>query len=335
MYCDVSATYHGNRLDKFLAQQLGDFTRQRLQALIKGGQVMRAGKAITQPSGKVREGEQYAVTIPPLQEVEVLAEPIPLDIVYEDEHLLVINKTAGMVVHPAAGHASGTLVNALLHHCADSLSGIGGEMRPGIVHRLDKDTSGLMLVAKHDKAHQSLAAQLQDRSLSRIYHAWVWGVMQPPHGTIDAPIGRSPNNRKKMAVVESGKAAKTHYKTLAHYMTPSTPHTPSLPFASKLECKLESGRTHQIRVHCCEKGHALIGDPVYGAQGTRRLAALPSSLPEAAHAVLSEDKRQALHATSICFIHPHTQVPLRFDAEYPADMLCLEAALQSCYKPLT
>jgi 23S rRNA pseudouridine1911/1915/1917 synthase len=324
----VSADESGIRLDKFLTAQVPELTRQRVQNLLKSGQVLRGEHPISDCALKIKLGETYHIEIPLPASMDLAAESIPLAIVYEDAHLLVIDKPAGMVVHPAAGVATGTLVNALLHYCGDSLSGIGGVSRPGIVHRLDKDTSGLMLVARSDAAHQGLSAQLQDRTLSRTYHAIVWGGMRPSHGTVNAPVGRSPVNRKKMAVVNGGRNAVTHYTTIRQYMTQPSSHTPAVPFASLVECKLETGRTHQIRVHLSEAGCGLIGDPVYGAATNRRLAGLAQYLLPEQEAILEGFTRQALHAVRIAFRHPITGEMMAFDSSYPPDLQVLADALE-------
>ena len=318
----------GVRLDKFLSTHLQDISRERVQAFLKQGCVLKSGVMVTQPSLKVKAGETYSIHLPELHSMDLLAEAAALDIVYEDSHLLVINKAAGMIVHPAAGIQTGTLVNALLHHCKGSLSGIGGISRPGIVHRLDKDTSGLMLVAKTDAAHRHLSAQLQNRSLSRTYHAFTWGVPRPANGMIDAPIGRSPVHRKKMAIVAGGRHAVTHYRTLETYLTEPTPQRPATPYAAKVECTLETGRTHQIRVHLSEQGCGLIGDKTYGASTSKRLAGLSSLLKEETLTTLSAFSRQALHAWRIAFIHPATEAQMQFEAEYPQDMIALHTVMQ-------
>jgi 23S rRNA pseudouridine1911/1915/1917 synthase len=324
----VSEVDAGVRVDKFLSTVLPELTRQRVQALMKDGRVQKNGVVTDQCSAKVKVGEHYTVTIPPPTSLALAAEDIPLTIIYEDEHLLVIDKPVGMVVHPAAGVASGTLVNALLHHFGESLSSIGGVSRPGIVHRLDKDTSGLMLVARTDIAHQGLSAQLQNRSLSRTYHAIVWGMMRPAHGTVDAPIARSPIHRQKMAIVAGGRHAVTHYRTLTQYLTQPSSHTPAIPFASKVECKLETGRTHQIRVHLSEQGCGIIGDTTYGAATNRRMAGLSDRLAEATSDALRGCARQALHAVEIAFVHPVTHTQMQFSSPYPADMAELVATLE-------
>lgn len=318
----LSVQAHDNhqRVDKFISHYT-DFSRHRVQHLIKQGAVSCDNKAVTQTSVKVKPGQTYCIVVPEVQSVDILPEPIALDIIFEDAHLLVINKPAGMVVHPAAGHYSATLVNALMYHCKESLSGIGGQARPGIVHRLDKDTSGLMMVAKTDQAHHHLSAQLQDRSLSRTYHAYLWGAVQPMHGTIDAPIARSPKDRKKMAVVEGGKQAVTHYRTLQQFAHGSV-------FASHVECVLQTGRTHQIRVHMAHKRSALIGDKDYGYHARKK--ATGYALPECdALDYITAFNRQALHAHHIKFIHPATDKPMEFLCNIPQDMQRLDIALQT------
>lgn len=303
----ASPEHAGQRLDRVLTELLPDLSRSRLKALIEDGAVTTDGKTLTDPAKKVAAGWEIAVNIPPPIPATPIAQAMDLDIVYEDEHLLVINKPAGLTVHPAPGHSDSTLVNALLAHCGDSLSGIGGVMRPGIVHRLDKDTSGLIVVAKHDKAHASLSRQLANRSLSRIYQALVWGSPTLGHGTVTGAIGRSPHNRQKMAVVrKGGKEAVTHYKVLSRFFDAVT----------LVECKLETGRTHQIRVHMAHIGHPLVGDPVYGS-GWRK--GLPSETKETFVAF----DRQALHAAEIAFIHPVTDEEMFFECPLPDDMRAL------------
>ncbi|MCK6417373.1 MAG: RluA family pseudouridine synthase [Alphaproteobacteria bacterium] len=279
------------RLDKFLVLNCPDFSRARLQNLIERGEVLVDEKAIVTASFKLRAGVHVCINIPPPEPSHLQAQEIELNIVYEDDHLLVINKPAGMVVHPGAGNRAGTLVNALMHHCGSQLSGIGGVQRPGIVHRLDKETSGLMLVAKTDQAHQHLAGQLADRTLERVYQAFILGVPRPPIGLIDAPIARHPTQRLKMTVARrDGRAARTRYRVL----------TARLGLFSKVECRLETGRTHQIRVHMAHLGHPLIGDPLYGAQPTALRAAVKKAQlnAEQENAVLTFP-RQALHAGHI------------------------------------
>ncbi|MXO88855.1 RluA family pseudouridine synthase [Alteraurantiacibacter aestuarii] len=294
------------RLDKALAE-VTDLSRERVKALISEGKVEVGGKAASSASAKVQAGLSFSVHIPPLDSPQALPQDIPITVVYEDEHLIVVDKPAGMVVHPAAGNPDGTLVNALLHHCAvkggGQLAGIGGVARPGIVHRIDKDTSGLLVVAKSDAAHEGLARQFADHSLERAYLAVCSGHPVPPAGTIDARIGRSDANRKKMAVLSSdssrGKHAVTHYKTLKR-----------LDGCALIECRLETGRTHQVRVHLASIGHALLGDPVYGRANAQIRPVLKRL----------EFNRQALHAAILGFNHPVNGNFLRFSSELPADM---------------
>ncbi len=297
----------GARLDRVLADALADLSRTRIKTLIEAGHVvLRASAQNLSADHRVQAGEEYAVTVPPAEPARPQAQDIPLDILFEDDDLLVVNKPAGLVVHPAAGHADGTLVNALLAHCGDSLSGIGGVTRPGIVHRLDKDTSGLMLVAKNDQAHQHLSAQLAEHRIERVYQALVWGTPKPMRGSIEGNIGRSPTNRKKMAVVtRGGKSALTHYRVVQRVGS----------VASLIECRLETGRTHQIRVHLSHIGHPVIGDPFY-SRGLRR--ALPKIDPQA-RLRIAAFKRQALHAYLIGFTHPKSGEILRFEAKIPLE----------------
>ena len=290
------------RLDKALAEAT-DLSRARVQTLIAEGRVEVDGVMASSASAKVAAGSRFRIEIPPTADPEAQPQDIPLEVVFEDEHLIVVNKPAGMVVHPAAGNPDGTLVNALLHHCGGSLSGIGGVARPGIVHRIDKDTSGLLVVAKSDAAHEGLAAQFAKHSVHRRYLAVCGGHPNPAKGTIDEKLGRSDANRKKMAVLPKnssrGKHAITHYKVLKR-----------LASSALIECRLETGRTHQVRVHCASIGHALIGDPLYG-RTPKPLRALISSLKFA---------RQALHAAELGFLHPITHETLRFTADLPDDM---------------
>ena len=276
------------------------------------------GVTIGQPSAKLRLGQEVRLDVPPPVDDHPAAQSIALTILYEDEQLIVLDKPAGLVVHPAPGNRDQTLVNALLAHCGDSLAGIGGVRRPGIVHRLDKDTSGVMVVAKTDLAHASLSAAFAEHSIERAYQAIVWGVPNPREGDIEGPIGRSPINRKKMAIVANGKAAFTHYRVIR----------PLGLSASLVECRLRTGRTHQIRVHMTEMGHSLIGDPVYGRVRANRLKALT---PEAAGLVAGLS-RQALHARVLGFIHPVTGVSLRFESELPAELATLVRSLESIKK---
>lgn len=292
----------GSRLDRALAEIFPDVSRERIKALISSGMVSLAGKPVRQPSFTIKSSCAFALRFPPPEPLDVIAQDIALNIVHEDADLIVIDKPAGMVVHPAAGHHDGTLVNALLHHCKGQLSGIGGVERPGIVHRIDKDTSGLLVVAKSDKAHQSLAAQFADHSIIREYLAVVNGVPIPPTGTITGNIGRSDKDRKKMAVVAEGrgKHAITHYQTRK-----------ALKNSAMISCKLETGRTHQVRVHMASIGHALLGDPAYGGAAKNHAKTLKSL----------EFTRQALHAQRLGFIHPVTGHPQMHFSETPDDLV--------------
>lgn len=296
----IGEAQQGLRLDKALADLLPDLSRERLKALIVDGQVTSGGRFLN-PSMKVAVGQSFAIAMPTPVESEAVAQDIPLNIVYEDADLIVIDKPAGMVVHPAVGNLDGTLVNALLHHCKDSLSGIGGVARPGIVHRIDKDTSGLLVVAKSDKAHEGLAQQFSAHSIDRLYAAIVYGIPNPAAGTVDTWIGRSDSDRKKMAVHREGrgKHAVTHYRVIDR-----------LRGAALVECRLQTGRTHQVRVHLTHLGHPLIGDPVYG----RERKGFKSILETLSF------KRQALHAKRLGFIHPVTGEKLSFDSALPTDM---------------
>lgn len=311
----ASDTDHGLRLDKVLATHAAatavGLSRARLQALIEAGQVTQDGQPVTDSSRKVKAGEAYTVTVPPPVDATPQAQDIALDIAYEDKDLLVLNKSADMVVHPAAGNHDGTLVNALLAHCGDALSGIGGVRRPGIVHRLDKETSGLMVVAKNDAAHQGLSAQLASRELKRVYHAVVWGVPSPASGRIETQIGRHRTNRKKMSVLdgENGKEAVTDYAVLETYGL----------LASLVECRLKTGRTHQIRVHMAHIGHPLVGDPVYGKTSPVKFLKLQKA-SDAVSAAMNTFPRQALHAAQLEFIHPISENTISLRADMPADM---------------
>jgi len=318
---DTEPDATGERLDRWLAAQIPELSRTRLKQLILQGAVVMNGKTCLDPSLKLKSGAALAIVVPPPEDDTPTPENIPLDIVYEDADLLVVNKPAGLVVHPAPGHRSGTLVNALLHHCGDSLSGIGGVRRPGIVHRLDKDTSGLMLVAKNDKAHAGLSAQLADRTLSRRYLAGVWGVPSPKKGSVNEPVGRHPTNRQRMAVnARQGRNATTHYEVREAYG-----HAAAL-----VECRLETGRTHQVRVHMAHIKHPLIGDPVYGEQPTKAAALLKKEgyNDKEKDAILGFS-RQALHAWKISFVHPTTGANRSFETNPPADLLRLINHLKS------
>ena len=291
----------GWRLDRALAGAVPTLSRERLKSLIAAGQVRRGDTAVRDPAAKARAGDEFEISVPAPRPAHNEAQDIPLVIVFEDEHLLVVDKPAGLVVHPAAGNLDGTLVNALLHHCAGRLSGIGGVARPGIVHRIDKDTSGLLVVAKTDRAHEGLAAQFAKHSIDRRYLAIVGGRPNPPSGSVDAALARSVHDRKKMAIVGDGrgKRAVTHYRLLQ-----------PLADAALVECRLETGRTHQVRVHMSSLGHGLLGDPVYGRA-------------KPAHRELLKRlgfERQALHAAGLGFIHPIHSHALAFESEIPTDM---------------
>ena len=326
----------GERLDRLLARHVADLSRSRVKTLTEAGNVQVDGHTIRDPSHRVNSGAVIKVDVPPPRPARPGPEPIPLKVVYEDDDIIVIDKPAGLVVHPAAGNWTGTLVNALIAHCGDSLSGVGGERRPGIVHRLDKDTTGLMVVAKNDRAHQALAAQFADHgrgdgSFERGYLAFVWGAPDRPHGTIARPIDRDPRTRDRMAVREGGRNAVTHWQVLERYPAVKADRqrsklkeakSPAIA-ASLLACRLETGRTHQIRVHLGSIGHPLLGDPVYGS-GFRTKAAL---LSQAAQAALAALGRQALHAHILRINHPLTGEMLGFRSELPADLARLHDAL--------
>ena len=295
----IAPAADGWRLDRALADAVPTLSRERLKVLIAAGQVQRDGILTRDPAKRAAAGDIFTVAVPDPTPAHNEAQDIPLVVAYEDEHLIVVDKPAGLVVHPACGNLDGTLVNALLHHCGGSLSGIGGVARPGIVHRIDKDTSGLMVAAKTDRSHEGLAKQFAAHSIDRRYKAIVGGVPKPSAGSVDAPLGRSPQNRKKMAIVAGGKRAVTHYSTIER-----------LGGAALVECRLETGRTHQVRVHMASLGHALLGDPVYGrTKGNQR--ALLERLGF---------QRQALHAARLGFIHPVTGAALAFESQLPADM---------------
>jgi 23S rRNA pseudouridine1911/1915/1917 synthase len=310
------------RLDKLIADQIPEISRSRLKALIEAGQVSVGGAVVDDPARKIAGPAVLTLTVPPT--AEPAGENIPLAVVFEDEHLIVIDKPAGLVVHPAAGNWTGTLVNALIHHCGASLSGIGGVRRPGIVHRLDKDTTGLMVVAKSDRAHTGLARQFADHGrtgpLERAYMALTWGSPEPFRGTIDAPLGRSSSDRTRIAIVRSGgREAITHYEVIRRFPEGSGRDA----IAALVECRLETGRTHQIRVHLAAAGHPLLGDQDYG----RGFLTKANRLPEPAASVVRSFPRQALHAYLIAFEHPVTQKILRFQSDLPQDMSRLVEAL--------
>lgn len=298
IFFEVMPEEVGLRLDHFLALRLPDYSRSALQKLIEAGNVTIVGKPLSK-NYRIRIGETLDVCIPALQELSAKPEEIPLEIVYEDDDLLVVNKPKGMVVHPAVGHADGTLVNALLHHCKGSLSGINGVIRPGIVHRIDKDTSGLLIAAKNDAAHRGLAAQIKEHSFLREYEAVVYGNVKQDSGTVDQPIGRSRQDRKKMCVTqENSRLAVTHYTVIER-----------LNGFTHIRCRLETGRTHQIRVHMAYIGHPVAGDPVYGPKK-----------------VIKNLEGQCLHAKTIGFVHPITGEDLYFTSDLPDYFLrCLSS----------
>ncbi len=316
----------GVRLDRFLAGRVESLSRSRLQALIRAGCVRGSAGTLMDPGCKVKPGDAIEIELPPLETGSPEPEHMDLAIVFEDAHLIVIDKPAGLVVHPGAGHATGTLVNALLGHCGDSLRGIGGVKRPGIVHRLDKDTSGLLVVAKSDVVHHGLSEQFAshgaDGRLSRRYLAVAWGVPLQSHGRIDAPLARSQSNRTKIAVVrgDAGRHAVTHYDVLDTFDDPR-----GKPLASLIDCRLETGRTHQIRVHLSHIGHPLMGDQTYGSH----FAASARRLDTKAQKILEALGRQALHAAHLGFEHPVTHKPMSFDSPLPADLDALVEALRN------
>ena len=291
----------GTRLDAFLSQELEELTRSAAARLCEEGQVCRQDGTALAKNYRLRGDETLLVTLPDPEPLDAVPQDIPLDVVYEDADVIVINKPKGLVVHPAPGHPDGTLVNALLHHCGDSLSGIGGEKRPGIVHRIDRDTSGLIIAAKNDFAHQKLSAQLQDHTLARTYECVVVGNLREDQGTVDAPIGRCPSDRKKMAVVPGGRSAVTHWEVIARY-----------PGYTHVRCHLETGRTHQIRVHMAYIGHPILGDTVYGAK-----KAVPGL------------QGQCLHAVGLRFLHPRTGEAVELKCPLPEEFQAVLRKLQS------
>jgi 23S rRNA pseudouridine1911/1915/1917 synthase len=318
----VAASEAGERLDRVLASHLTEFSRSRLKALILAGQVTIGGEPMRDPGHPVRASDELRLTVPPPEPATPRPEPIPLNVVFEDDALIVIDKPAGLVVHPAAGNWTGTLVNALIAHCGESLSGIGGVRRPGIVHRLDKDTSGLMVVAKTDRAHRSLARQFADHgrtgALRRGYLAFAWGVPDRPKGTIDAPIDRHPRARERQAVRAGGRPAVTHWELVEQYRGAD-----GTPVASLLACRLETGRTHQIRVHLAYAGHPLLGDDVYGPGFRTKAERLRAPARQALEAL----ERQALHAHILAFEHPSTSQYVEFRSELPGDLVRLRDSL--------
>jgi len=312
----IDAAEAGERLDRVLAARLDRLSRSRLKSLIEEGRVRLAGATIEEPSYRVKPGQTFAIIIPEIVPALPAAQSLPLDILYEDSDVIVLMKPPGMAVHPGPGTPDRTLVNALIAHCGDSLSGIGGVRRPGIVHRLDKDTSGLLVAAKTDLAHQGLAADFARHTIERAYLAVVWGIPSPRSGEIEGAIGRHPTNRKKMAIVtRGGKPALTRYKVVR----------PLGRGASLVECRLATGRTHQIRVHLTALGHPVIGDPVYGRPTPARLALLSPAQQQVARAM----GRQALHAYRLGFRHPRSGEQLVWESDLPADIENLIESLES------
>jgi 23S rRNA pseudouridine1911/1915/1917 synthase len=306
----------GQRADRFLADASGTLSRTRVKNLIEAGHASRDGSSFTAPAEPVRPGALYELSQPEPVAAAPRGQVIPFTILFEDADLLVLDKPAGLVVHPAPGNEDGTLVNALLAHCGDSLPGIGGERRPGIVHRLDRDTSGVMVVAKTEQALAALSAAFAARDLERAYVALVWGIPDPTAGDIEGAIGRDPRDRKRMALVRSGgRQALTHYRTQRVFAGA----------ASLLECRLATGRTHQIRVHLASRGHPVVGDPVY----LRRIPAVSRGLPDDLRRALLDFPRQALHARTLGFVHPRSGQKLSFEAAPPADFLALLAMLEN------
>jgi 23S rRNA pseudouridine1911/1915/1917 synthase len=312
----ASDTAAGTRLDRLIAASLPELSRSRVKALIEAGQVAAGGATISDPSYRVKPGQTFAIMIPEARPASPTAQAIALDIVYEDADLIVVNKPAGMVVHPGPGNPDSTLVNALIAHCGASLSGIGGELRPGIVHRLDKDTSGLIVAAKNDAAHRGLSEAFARHDIERAYQAVVWGVPAPTQGEISGNIGRHRTNRKKMAILaQGGKSALTRYRLLKRLG----------PAASLVECRLATGRTHQIRVHLASIGHPVVGDPTYGRISSARLGILG----EAAQAAVRRLNRQALHAFLLGFDHPRTGAHIRWSTGLPEDINQLIHSLEA------
>jgi 23S rRNA pseudouridine1911/1915/1917 synthase len=313
-------TAHGQRVDRFLADTIGTLSRSRIKALIEQGHVHRNGILLNEPAEAVRTGATYTLDLPAPAPATPQPQAIPFAILYEDADLIVLDKPAGLVVHPAPGNEDGTLVNALLAHCGDSLTGIGSERRPGIVHRLDKDTSGVMVVAKTQQANTALTAAFAARDLDRAYLALTWGLPNPLAGEIEGAIGRDQRDRKRMAVVaRGGRAALTRYRTRRAWQAA----------VALLECRLATGRTHQIRVHLASRGNPIVGDPVY----LRRVPAMARTLPEPIRQRLLDFSRQALHAARLGFAHPRTGAPLAFATEPPADMVGLITALEEALRP--
>lgn len=310
----AAPTDAGARLDRLLAQRLPDLSRSRVKALVEAGNVRASGGTISDPSYRVKAGQTFAIIVPEARPPMPQGQAIALDVIYEDQDLIVVNKPAGMVMHPSPGNPDRTLVNALIAHCGGSLSGVGGEVRPGIVHRIDKDTTGLVVAAKNDMTHRALSAAFGAHDIERAYQTVVWGTPTPPVGEISGSIGRHPTHRKKMAVVSRGKAALTRYRVLRQLGSA----------ASLVECRLATGRTHQIRVHMAAIGHPVLGDPVYGRMTATRSAALAARNREAVQGF----GRQALHAYLLGFRHPRSLVPMRWQIDLPNDMKALMGFLE-------
>jgi 23S rRNA pseudouridine1911/1915/1917 synthase len=310
----------GQRLDRFLADAIGTLSRSRVKSLIEQGQLRRDGHVLVEPADPVRPGATYQLDLPAPTTATPQPQQIPFTVLYEDADLIVLDKPAGLVVHPAPGNEDGTLVNALLAHCGEQLTGIGGERRPGIVHRLDKDTSGVMVAAKTQLANAALTAAFAARDLDRAYLALVWGLPNPLAGDIEGAIGRDKRDRKRMAIVtRNGKTALTHYRTLRTWQTA----------IALVECRLATGRTHQIRVHLASRGNPVVGDPVY----LRRMPAAARTLPEPIRHRALDFPRQALHAARLCFAHPRTGQKLEFATDPPPDMAALLTALDRDLRP--
>jgi 23S rRNA pseudouridine1911/1915/1917 synthase len=317
----AEAAHAGQRLDRFLTEAIGTLSRSRVKALIEQGQASQGDLTLREPAEPVRAGTAYTLHLPPPAPAAPQPQAIALTILYEDADLIVLDKPAGLVVHPAPGNLDGTLVNALLAHCGRGFTGIGAERRPGIVHRLDKDTSGVMVVAKTQAANDALTAAFAARDLDRAYLALCWGIPAPLAGEIEGPIGRDPRDRKRMAVVaRGGKAALTRYRTLRVWQNST----------ALLECRLATGRTHQIRVHLAAQGHPIVGDPLY----LRRIPAAARTLPAPTRQTLLDFPRQALHATRLGFLHPTTRQPLLFETQPPADFQTLLDSLDGALHPV-
>lgn len=312
----ITADDEGTRLDVCLMRALPELSRSQLKRMILAGSLKHRERTITDPAYRVKQEQTFTLVVPNSEQIDLVPENINLDIHYEDDDLIVIDKPAGLVVHPGAGTPHGTLVNGLLYHCGSSLSGIGGIKRPGIVHRLDKDTSGLLVVAKNDRSHRRLSLQFEQRSVERAYHALAWGSPKPLSGQIEGRIGRHPYKRKKMAVVSEnrGKFALTRFRTLKRYGIR----------VFKAECRLATGRTHQIRVHLAHIGHPLVGDPVYSRTTEARL----SGISESDIDLIKNCRRQALHAVTLGFVHPRSGLEMHFSSKFPEDLRNLESIFE-------